>query len=117
MSCDTSALSALLKLGHCELLWRLYGDVLIPEAVRTELGRTFASLPTFVRCERVTNGAEVLRLSRELDPGEAEAIVLAREIHADALLMDEAKDRRIAMREGLPLIGLVGVVLFAKREG
>ncbi len=114
---DTSSISALLKVGQCELLRQLYGEVMIPEAVRSELARAFSTLPQYVRCAHVENQAEVHRLLQELDLGEAEAIVPARQIHADALLMDETKGRRIALREGLPLIGLVGVILFAKREG
>ena len=51
-----------------------------------------------------------------MDVGEAEAIELAKELHADQLLMDERKGRRLAVREGLPVIGLLGVVLLARRN-
>jgi len=44
---DTSPVSALLRIGHCDLLERLYGRVIIPEAVETELRRRFDSLPDF----------------------------------------------------------------------
>lgn len=60
---------------------------------------------------------EVQRLLAELDFGEAEAIVLAKELHADELLMDESSGRRVAMREGVPVIGLLGVLLEAKGRG
>jgi predicted nucleic acid-binding protein len=33
------------------------------------------------------------------------------------LLIDERKGRKIAVQEGLEVIGLVGVVLLAKRKG
>lgn len=59
----------------------------------------------------------LLALNKELDPGEAEAIVLARQLRADLLLMDEALGRRVAMQEHLPVIGLVGVLLLAKEQG
>jgi len=49
-----------------------------------------------------------------VDAGEAEAIELARELHADQLLMDERKGRRLAVQEGIPVIGLLGVVLLAR---
>jgi uncharacterized protein len=52
-----------------------------------------------------------------LNAGEAEAIVLAKEISADRLLIDERKGRRLAQAEGVRVIGLVGVVLLAKRKG
>ncbi|MGH8024829.1 MAG: hypothetical protein ACRED1_14660 [Limisphaerales bacterium] len=60
-----------------------------------------------------------MRLKRYLesvDVGEAEAIELALELHADHLLIDERKGRNLAMKEGLPVIGLLGVVLLAKRK-
>lgn len=52
-----------------------------------------------------------------LDRGEAEAIALAEELHADHLLIDERKGRRLARQRGVPVMGLLGVVLLAKRQG
>ena len=49
--------------------------------------------------------------------GEAEAIVLAGELHADYLLMDEAAGRAVAIRCGLRVIGLLGLLLRAKDRG
>jgi predicted nucleic acid-binding protein len=42
---------------------------------------------------------------------------LAVELHADVLLIDDAKGRRTALREGLDVIGLLGVCVIAKRTG
>ena len=102
---DTSAITALLQIGRGELLKELYHEVLIPDAVRHELIQAHPVLPAFLRCEQVVNTVEVQRLRIELDMGEAEAIVLAKERHADVLLMDEIEGRRVAMREGVPFIG------------
>ena len=52
-----------------------------------------------------------------MDEGEAEAIVLAKELHADLLIMDETKGRAIAQQEGMSIIGLIGVLTEAKAEG
>ena len=57
------------------------------------------------------------RLCAELDLGEAEAIVLAKEISADYLLVDETQGRQVALREGLRVIGLLGVLLEGKDRG
>ena len=113
---DTSSISALLRIGKCDLLKRLYGEVLIPEAVKAELLRAFPVVPQFLQCHKILDHAEVRRLQSELDLGESEAIVLAREHNADLLLIDEPRGRRVALREGLPIIGLLGVLVFAKRE-
>jgi len=114
---DTSAITALLQVGRAALLKELYGEILIPEAVREELAQTHTSLPPFLRCERALNANEVRRLGAEFDQGEAEAIVLAKERHADLLLMDELQGRRVALREGVPFIGLLGVLVQAKQNG
>jgi len=57
------------------------------------------------------------QLRVELDEGESEAIVLASILRADLLLMDELKGRKIAVREGLNLTGILGVLLEAKQTG
>ncbi len=62
------------------------------------------------------DAAEAVRLAGVVDVGEAEAIELAKELSADWLLMDERKGRRVAMQEGVRVIGLVGIVLLAKRR-
>ncbi len=49
--------------------------------------------------------------------GEAEAILLAEEINADAVLIDELKARKIANLRGLRVIGTIGVLLDAKEKG
>jgi predicted nucleic acid-binding protein len=59
----------------------------------------------------------VQELRENLDPGEAEAIVLAIERGADLLLVDERRGRRTAAAAGLTVIGLLGVVILAKRSG
>jgi predicted nucleic acid-binding protein len=52
-----------------------------------------------------------------LDPGEAEAIVLATDLKADIVIIDEQEAREFATRAGLPVTGVLGVLLRAKRTG
>lgn len=59
----------------------------------------------------------VLLLSSELDAGEAEAIVLARQEQADVVLLDEKEARRIARRLGIRVLGTVGLLIWARRKG
>ncbi|WP_265594345.1 DUF3368 domain-containing protein [Haloferula sp. BvORR071] len=113
---DTSPLTALLTVGEAELLPKLFNEVVIPEAVRTELLRNHADLPGWLRVEAVVNPAEAMRMTEVVDKGEAEAIELAKELGADRLLIDERKGRALAAQEGVPVIGLLGVLLLAKRQ-
>jgi predicted nucleic acid-binding protein len=113
---DTSPLTALVTVGEAGLLTKLFTEVVIPEAVRDELLRSHSSLPEWLRVVAVKNSGETLRMAALVDMGEAEAIELAKELHADRLLIDERKGRRLAMQEGVPIIGLLGVLLLAKRR-
>ena len=67
--------------------------------------------------QQLTNTARASLYSQSVDCGEAEAIALAEELHADCLLIDERKGRRLAKQQGVPVIGLLGVVLMGKRAG
>lgn len=106
----------MLTVGEADLLPRLFNEVVIPEAVRDELLHSHPLLPPWLHTRAVRNQAEISRLASWVDAGEAEAIELAREIQADRLLIDERKGRRLALAEGVPVIGLVGAVLLAKRR-
>jgi predicted nucleic acid-binding protein len=102
--------------GQSDLLAQLFGEVIIPPAVQAELSRTHSCLPPWLRIQPVRNLAEAARLFEVVDMGEAEAIALAKELQSDWLLMDERKGRCLATQEGLSIIGLVGVVLLAKKR-
>lgn len=114
---DTSPISALLTVGAEGILTELFGRVVVPPAVRDELIRFHKDLPAWLCVESVQDTAESARFARIVDAGEAEAIELAKELHADRLLMDERKGRQLAIQEGLSVIGLLGVVLLARRRG
>jgi len=114
---DTSPITALLTIGKSELLQTLFQEVVIPPAVHSELLRSHVDLPDWLRVVETRDNKHVRKLLESLDLGESQAIVLAGESHADLLLIDERKGRRIAKEEGLHVIGLVGVILLAKRSG
>ena len=113
---DTSPITALLTVGAESLLTRLFAEVVIPGAVRDELLRSHPLLPSWLRVEVVQNLSQATQFARIVDIGEAEAIELALELHADRLLIDERKGRRLAAKEGIPVIGLLGVVLLSRRR-
>lgn len=114
---DTSPITSLMTVGRIELLEKLYRSVVIPSAVAVELARTHPQLPGFITVHSVGDEAWVQRLALQLDRGEAEAIVLAKELHAEVLLMDEALGRSVAASEGLRTVGVAGVLLAAKKRG
>ncbi|MCW1885746.1 DUF3368 domain-containing protein [Luteolibacter flavescens] len=114
---DTSAISNLISIGRESVLESLFGGVTIPPAVENELLNWHRDIPDFVTVMKPVDLDAVLSLESELDPGEAEAIVLASELSADLLLIDERKGRIAADRLGLRSTGLLGVLLQAKAAG
>jgi uncharacterized protein len=58
----------------------------------------------------------VVFLSASVDAGEAEAIVLARELGLKVIL-DDLRARRLALRFGLEVIGTLGILVRAKKQG
>jgi predicted nucleic acid-binding protein len=112
---DTSPLTALLAVGQADLLQKLFFEVVIPEAVEKELRRMHAELPGWLHVRRVQNLSKPKAYAQFVDAGEAEAIALAEELKADRLLIDERKGRRLAREHGVPVVGLLGIVLLAKQ--
>ena len=58
-----------------------------------------------------------MRLRTRVGLGEAEAIVLAQQIHAHAVVLDDATARQVAEQEGCPVVGLLGLLVDGKRRG
>jgi predicted nucleic acid-binding protein len=56
-------------------------------------------------------------LQARLGPGECDAILLAQELGADVLIIDELRGRREAGRRHLHFTGTIGVLRAAAREG
>ncbi len=52
-----------------------------------------------------------------MDADEAEAIALFSEEPVEAILLDEKNARRVARRMGLPVLGTVGILIWAKQTG
>lgn len=117
--------SALISLAVCEklyLLEQLYGEVKVPKAVFDEVIQE--DKPQAERLRGYLQNkvvdldlAELLLDLGELGRGELEAMALFRKIHADLLLLDDKRARKVADLNEIPIIGSLGVLLFAKRQG
>jgi predicted nucleic acid-binding protein len=98
--------------------------VSIPEAVWREVVTEGGDRPgvrdietaSWLHVVHVQNADFVFSLSRELDAGEAEAIALFREQPCAAILLDEKDARSVAMTLAQPVLGTVGVMLWARQK-
>jgi predicted nucleic acid-binding protein len=117
---DTSPLNYLIQIDSDHALPVLYERVLAPSAVVSELQHPasvaavrawLTRMPSWFEVREVADVADT-RLTR-LDPGERQAIQLAKQVHADLLLMDERFGVRIAREQGLAVSGTLGVLVQA----
>jgi predicted nucleic acid-binding protein len=120
---NTSPLTNLAAIGQFELLESLFGEVYIPLAVMSELsfgGRSWPGVAEverskWVHVEQVGNRVLVDALRLDLDFGEAETIALALEMQADLVLLDEVAARSAAQHFNLRMMGVVGLLVRAKK--
>jgi len=116
---DTSPLKYLILIGAIDVLPKLFGEVFVPLAVIRELQhpRTPApvkqwvdAVPEWLRIQEPTVESPI---AAGIDPGEAQAIALALQLRADALLIDEKLGRRIPKEHGFATLGTVTVLELA----
>ena len=126
---DAGPLIGLARIDRLGLLRALYGTVAIPQSVLSELRSDSDRPGSRALKAALAEGAieprhpgsgcenELARLSRVLDAGEASAILLAEQLQARFLLIDERRGRQVARARGLPVVGVAGVLLAARRTG
>ncbi len=121
---DTSCLIALARINKLDLLHQLYGTILVPEAVWHEAtdfeekaGSVEISRAAWLQKRSIEHQLLFKALRQNLGVGEAEAIVLALEVNADLLIMDERSGRETARFMGLQVVGVIGILIEAKQRG
>ena len=120
---NTTPILSLYKIGKLDLLKALFDQVLIPTAVFNEIniigkkGYNVLNTVEYVKVKNIQNTLAADLLQSQLDYGEAEAIVLARELKADILILDEKKARKIAQTTSQTVIGTIGILQLAKNKG
>ncbi len=123
---DTTPLIGLASIDRLEILLELFGDVYIPQAVYDEtvtygreegIAKQAVASSNWIHVVKVQDRLAVDVLLDEMDLGEVETIILASEMKADWVLMDEKKGRRKLTQLNIPKIGTIGVLLKAKQLG
>ena len=115
---DSSPIVVLVSIGHVELFSNLFGRVIVPPKVVSELAS--AKRPRAVR-EFIANPPVWLEMRSPsatenfpgLDEGESAAISLALELRADRLIIDESAGRRVAIERKVKVTGTIGLLIAA----
>ena len=123
---DTTPIISLIKINRLDLLEKLFKEVLIPDAVFSELttNTIFADeaeivkASSFLKTSSVQNrkALQLLQAVSGLDDGESEAIILADELKSEVLVIDERKGRKVAQKLGIKITGTVGILIQAYNE-
>jgi predicted nucleic acid-binding protein len=115
---DTSPINYLIGINEIAVLPKLYGAVIIPPAVRDELSadrapeivrRWIASPPAWLEIRKPTMDPDAELLAADLDAGELDAILLAQELAASELILDDMDGRKEAERRHIHAIGTLGL--------
>lgn len=121
---NTGPLLHLREIGELKLLSHV-GILFIPRAVQVEMGYNdpiwLRNRPSWISehplIGTAQQEADTWYRAGLLDPGEAEAIALARQLQADWFLTDDSAARVIAQDLKLEVHGSLGIVLWAAARG
>jgi predicted nucleic acid-binding protein len=124
---NSSPLISLARIGRLDVLSSFYKRILIPAEVHHEVILAGKGLSGSEEIRdagwiEVAPRGSLIDLSLDLacqglGAGERGAILLARSLPADLILMDERKARRIAQQAGLATMGCLGVLEAGARGG
>ncbi len=112
--CDSTTLIGLAKIGKIQLLEEIYKEITIPNYVFTEVVNKGKGRPgvkeveeaKWIKKRTVKDKRTVEILMGEIGQGEAEVLVLGKELNADWLIIDEERARTAATSAGFKIIGL-----------
>lgn len=122
---NTTPLIALCHVGQLSVLQKLYGKIIIPQAVYRELSakgdsvckKQVDSSLDWIHVENIENQMAKAMYKTQLHEGEVEVMILAKERSADVVIIDDANAKKHAKYLGLPVTGTLGVLIKAKQRG
>lgn len=119
---DSGPVHYLVLCEAIEIIPALYGRLMIPASVATELSHERTPLPvqnwmSHLPAWACIKRAENVVAHSSLELGEREAMALAIEAGASQLLVDDRLARRIAKERGIIVTGTVGILELAAERG
>lgn len=119
---NTTPIISLASVGRLDILEKLFGDIIVAEAVYAEIKAKqsygYDQIDShFIKVQRIQGQQYKQVLLTQLDLGEAETIILAKEIDANFVIIDENLGYRFANGAGLTAIRTLSLLLKAKEKG
>ena len=119
---NATPIISLACVGRTHLLERFFGRIFVAQAVYGEIkakrgyGHDEIDQP-WIEVRSIQGEHYKPLLLHQLDAGEAETILLAKEISADFVVIDENLGYRLATHAGLSVIRTLSLLLRAKEKG
>ena len=121
---DSGPLIALSKIDLLDIIHKLYGEIFIPDEVYKELvilgkgraGSEQIKKAKWIKKKSVKDKGAISLLRAELGEGESGVLVLAEELKANFVIIDELPARRNLEAMNIPKTGTLGILLEAKEE-
>ena len=121
---NSTPLIALCKVGKLELLKLCYQEIIIPQAVYSEIcakndavEKQIRNNLSWIHIVSVQSDSDKKMYKAKLHAGEVEVMILAQEIDADLVIIDDGPARKTAEYLGLKLTGTIGTLIMAKQNG
>jgi predicted nucleic acid-binding protein len=121
---DTSPINYLILTGEIDILEKLFRRIVVPQAVFSELQHTktpqqvkdwIANAPAWLEVKQADTS--LFTPSKRIGNGEREAIALAIELKANAVLIDDRDGTQEARRQSLIAVGTVNLLERAAEKG
>ena len=115
---NSTPLIILSKIGELEILKNLYGEIIIPRAVFEEVTIKSDAIKNFswIKILEMQDKSNRKIYQAKLHNGEVEVMMLAKEISADLLIIDDNAAKKFAKFLGFTVTGTLGILLKAKSE-
>lgn len=120
---DSTILIGLAKVDRLDLLREAFYEIYVPEEVFKEVTDRGIDKPgaqdirksAWIKVRTVKDRTQVNLLMASIDKGEAEVLALSKEMEAELVLLDEEKARKSAVIAGFNVVGLLGILVLAKK--
>jgi len=118
---NTTPIISLAAINHLHLLEKLFGNIIIADAVYQEIkakqSHAYDQIDSsFIEVQKIQGVLYKELLLNQLNAGEAETIILAKEIDADFVIIDENLGYKFANSAGLTTIRTLSLLLKAKEK-
>ena len=119
---NTTPIISLASIGKLNVLNELFGEIIICQSVYDEIKAKesygYKEVDSdYIKVQAIKGTKYRDLLLSQLDLGEAETIILAIEINADYVIIDDNIGYKIAKNSGLKVIRTLSVLLKAKDKG